>query len=340
MNHRFRAPQDPQGLVQQHWTHPRQAEVQETSAPLGGAGARRKSHSESTYEAPSPAGSAKFCNPNCVEWPQNVEGGSAQEVRGPELTTGGPSGDEHEPARSEEVKSRCVFIHFLFHSSGASPPRSRVERNREQPFGVPSQGRAPPTPSEPSGQVAFSHPSPEIPPGPAIVPCAHCPAGPRGKARVWRRPRGDFPRVSSAPAPRQPPPGAPGHAGPRRGGGGGRGPGAGGSRALAWPRRAPPHTRRRRGENEVAQARGSAGRALTRPALVASVACRGALSCLRGQSQPVVAFRPRGPATRKATRRAAPSCVACWRGEGGARGGIPGDTEAGAAEERAGNPRG
>ena len=124
------------------------------------------------------------------------------------------------------------------------------------------------------------------------------------------------------------------------GGGGGRGPGAGGSRALAWPRRALPHTHRRRGENEVAQARGSAGRALTRPALVASVACRGALSCLRGQSQPVVAFRPRGPATRKATRRAAPSCVACWRGEGGARGGIPGDTEAGAAEERAGNPRG
>jgi len=148
---KFRAPQDPQGLVQQHWTHapphrhaagdsrdrlkfrrlPRHSEMRERE--------RTKSHSESTYEAPSLAGSAKSCNPKCVGWPQNVEGGSAQEVRGPELTTGGPQ-ERNTNRHARRRSSRCGFTHFLSHSSGASLPRSRVERTENNRSESPSQG--------------------------------------------------------------------------------------------------------------------------------------------------------------------------------------------------------
>ena len=170
---------------------------------------RRKSHSESTYEAPSLAGSAKSCNPKCVEWPQNVEGGSAQEVRGPELTTGGPQ-ERNTNRHARRRSSRCGFTHFLSHSSGASLPRSRVERtenNRSDP--PPRALRAPPTPSEPSGQVAFSRPSPEIPPGAeGSFP---------SRDRTLRALPGGPPRKGSRAATSHASPPPPRHASPRRG---------------------------------------------------------------------------------------------------------------------------
>ena len=128
--------------------------------------------------------------------------------------------------------SRCGFTHFLSHSSGASLPRSRVERtenNRSDP--PPRALRAPPTPSEPSGQVAFSRPSPEIPPGAeGSFP---------SRDRTLRALPGGPPRKGSRAATSHASPPPPRHASPRRGPPAPPAGAGGGSRALARPRRAP-----------------------------------------------------------------------------------------------------
>ena len=114
---------------------------------------------------------------------------------------------------------------------------SQVTRgtHREQPFGVPLPGRSA-LPRPRASRVAKWHFHVQVPrylPAlrgafpPATVPCAHCPAGTRGKARVRRLPtRLLRPRATPAPA------GAPR---PRR-----RGPG--GAPALLRGPAAPRHT--------------------------------------------------------------------------------------------------
>ena len=119
-----------------------------------------------------------------------------------------PSGEEHEPARSEEVKSVRLYTLSVSLFRGVA---SQVTRgtHREQPFGVPLPGRSA-LPRPRASRVAKWHFHVQVPrylPAlrgafpPATVPCAHCPAGPRGKARVRRLPtRLLRPRATPAPA--------------------------------------------------------------------------------------------------------------------------------------------